>query len=103
MKTLCFRVGCRAASSSKHFSALWFAGDEAVQRVTVNFTATGRNVPAQQVLLAMGFEEIGDKNRICLDLRTLELACDFIHVDCESYAECGQVITSAGACAIDRR
>ena len=57
------------------------AGDPSVSRIGVNFTSTGRNTPARQVLLAMGFEEVDGENRMYLDLRKYDLACDFIELE----------------------
>jgi FkbH-like protein len=66
-----------------------------VQRLVVNFTATGRNTPARQVLLAMGFTERPEESLMKLDLRNRELSCDFIHVDCEAAVEPGFLSAAA--------
>ena len=67
-------------------------------RIWVNFHATGRNVPAQQVLLAIGFEEVPDIVGMTLDLRTKDLTCDFIEVECQPAAEQGrQEVVSVSA------
>jgi FkbH-like protein len=57
------------------------AGDPSVNRIEVNFTATGRNTPARQVLEAMGFEPVEGENRMYLDLQKRELVCDFIELE----------------------
>lgn len=50
------------------------------KRIWVNFQATGRNVPAQQVLASMGFREQPGRPGMSLDLDEHPISCDFIAV-----------------------
>lgn len=84
-----FMLSCRVQGrfvEQAFFNAV-VGGDPAVRGVTVNFTNTGRNTPARQVLLAMGFDEVPGESRMTLDLREKSLDCDFITVDLEPAIE----------------
>jgi predicted enzyme involved in methoxymalonyl-ACP biosynthesis len=60
--------------------------DVGVCRVWVNFHPTGRNLPAQQVLQAIGFEELPGGTGMALDPRNTKLDCDFIDIRCQRVA-----------------
>lgn len=80
-----FMLSCRVQGrfvEQAFFNEL-VAGDAACRRISVNFRATGRNIPAQQVLAAIGFEPLQDGGGMALDLRKKDLACDFIAVEYE--------------------
>jgi FkbH-like protein len=52
------------------------------QRISVNYQDTGRNTPAQQVLLTIGFVPLAEGG-MALDLQEKDLACDFIDIECD--------------------
>jgi len=85
-----FMLSCRVQARfvEQAFFAALIEDHPSVRRITVNFTATGRNTPAQQVLLAMGFEEGPEqKGRMMMDLQERDLTCDFIQVEREPALE----------------
>jgi predicted enzyme involved in methoxymalonyl-ACP biosynthesis len=84
-----FMLSCRVQGrfvEQAFFNAM-VEGEPAVQRIVVNFTATGRNTPARQVLLAMEFAEVSEESLMQLDPRKRKLTCDFIQVDREIAVE----------------
>lgn len=78
-----FMLSCRVQGrfiEQAFFDAL-VRGDPTIQRIAVNFRATGRNTPAQQVLRTIGFQEANGRTGIQLDLRERNLRCDFINAE----------------------
>ena len=78
-----FMLSCRVQARfvEQAFFATVIEDQLAVNRITVNFTSTGRNTPALQVLLAMGFRESSDETGMIMDLLEHRLTCDFIQVE----------------------
>lgn len=77
-----FMLSCRVQARfvEQAFFAALIEDHPAVRKLTVNFTATGRNAPAQQVLVAMGFDKDPERKGMIMDLQKHSLACDFIQV-----------------------
>jgi len=87
-----FMLSCRGQARfvEQAFFAALIEDHPSVRRITVNFTATGRNTPAQQVLLAMGFEENPEQKGMRMDLQAHDLTCDFIQVEREPALEAAE-------------
>ena len=87
-----FMLSCRVQARfvEQAFFAALIEDHPSVRRITVNFTATGRNTPAQQVLLAMGFEENPEQKGMRMDLQAHDLTCDFIQVEREPALEAAE-------------
>jgi FkbH-like protein len=79
-----FMLSCRVQGRfvEQAFFNSVIAVDPRRSRIWVNFRPTGRNIPAQQVLRAIGFEELTGATGMTLDLRNKSLACEFIEVEC---------------------
>ena len=78
-----FMLSCRVQGKliEQAFFA-WLVQQEgaAVASLRVNFHATGRNKPAQEVLRSLHFEDCETGKGLCLDLREHSLACDFVEI-----------------------
>jgi FkbH-like protein len=81
-----FMLSCRVQGRfvEQAFFNVLVAENPMIETVSVSFIDTGRNSPARQVLLAMGFATTDTEGRMNLDLRQKSLACDFISVELES-------------------
>lgn len=78
-----FMLSCRVQGrfvEQAFFNAL-VANDPAKRWLSVNFHATSKNTPAQQVLAAIGFEAAEGVAGMRLDLSQRDISCDFILVD----------------------
>jgi FkbH-like protein len=93
-----FMLSCRVQGRfvEQAFFDTLVGDDRGVDRISVNFTATGRNTPAQQVLSTIGFEEMPEGIGMALDLRKRRLDCDFIEVECETATQDRPMAAAAG-------
>lgn len=79
-----FMLSCRV--QGKHLEQAYFAhlleraNCRRPSRLWVNFRATGRNTPAQQVLADLGFEPDDSGQGLALDLTRHPMSCGFIEV-----------------------